>query len=368
MAKKYLVAIDLNKNELLQARLQNLASAPSSPVVGQIYFDTTDVCAKIWNGTAWIAADPADVPNGHIPLAKLASDPLARANHTGTQLASTISNFDTQVRTNRLDQMAAPTAAVAMNSQKLTGLGAPTAGSTDAARMVDVENAVQGAAAGIDSKASVRMVAVTNIASLTGLTAIDGVTPVAGDRILLTAQTTGSANGVYVASAGAWTRAADADTSPELTPGAFWFVEEGTTYNKTQWRCSNTGAIVLGTTSITITQFGAAQTFVAGNGLTLTGDTFAVGAGTGISVAADAVSIDPTVVARKYTTTVGDGSASSFTITHNLNTQFVQTMVFEVATNAAVECDVTNPTVNTTTVTVVGSAPAAGSLRVSCVG
>ena len=61
-----------------------------------------------------------------IALSKLATDPLARANHTGTQTASTISDFNTAVRTNRLDQMAAPTASVALNAQKITGLADPT--------------------------------------------------------------------------------------------------------------------------------------------------------------------------------------------------------------------------------------------------
>ena len=61
-----------------------------------------------------------------IALSKLAVDPVARANHTGTQTASTISDFDTQVRTSRLDQMAAPTAAVPLNAQKITGLADPT--------------------------------------------------------------------------------------------------------------------------------------------------------------------------------------------------------------------------------------------------
>ena len=60
-----------------------------------------------------------------IALSKLAVDPLARANHTGTQTASTISDFDTQVRTNRLNQMAAPNAAVSLNSQKITNLANP---------------------------------------------------------------------------------------------------------------------------------------------------------------------------------------------------------------------------------------------------
>lgn len=66
-------------------------------------------------------------PTAAIALSKLATDPLARANHTGTQTASTISDFDTQVRTSRLDQMAAPTASVSLNSQKITNLANPTA-------------------------------------------------------------------------------------------------------------------------------------------------------------------------------------------------------------------------------------------------
>jgi hypothetical protein len=60
-----------------------------------------------------------------IALSKLAVDPLDRANHTGSQTASTVSDFNTAVRTNRLDQMAAPTAAVSVNSQKITNLASP---------------------------------------------------------------------------------------------------------------------------------------------------------------------------------------------------------------------------------------------------
>lgn len=78
-----------------------------------------------------------------IALSKLATDPLARANHTGTQTASTISDFDTQVRTSRLDQIAAPTASVSLNSQKITSLATPTA-STDAATKGYVDAAAGG--------------------------------------------------------------------------------------------------------------------------------------------------------------------------------------------------------------------------------
>ena len=60
-----------------------------------------------------------------IALSKLAVDPLARANHTGTQLAATVSDFDTQVRTSKVTDLAAPTGSFSMNSQKITSLSDP---------------------------------------------------------------------------------------------------------------------------------------------------------------------------------------------------------------------------------------------------
>jgi len=82
----------------------------------------TITSADLVDGTI-VATDIAD---GTITAAKLVTDPYARANHTGSQTASTISDFNTAVRTNRLDQMAAPTASVALNAQKLTGVADPT--------------------------------------------------------------------------------------------------------------------------------------------------------------------------------------------------------------------------------------------------
>jgi len=97
----------------------------------------TITSADIVDGTI-VASDIAD---GTITAAKMVSDPYARANHTGTQAASTISDFDTQVRTSRLDQMAAPTGSVNANSQKITSLGTPTS-NADAATKLYVDTKV----------------------------------------------------------------------------------------------------------------------------------------------------------------------------------------------------------------------------------
>lgn len=53
MARKFLTPIDLNKLELRNAAIQNLAEPPATPSVGQVYFDTDDLKIKVWTGSAW---------------------------------------------------------------------------------------------------------------------------------------------------------------------------------------------------------------------------------------------------------------------------------------------------------------------------
>jgi len=217
-----------------------------------------------------------------------------------TLTASKISDFDTQVRTSRLDQMAAPTASVSLNSQKITNLATPTS-DTDAANKAYVDSVAQG----LDAKQSVRVASTANIATLSGLLTVDGITLVAGDRILVKNQSTASQNGIYVASASAWTRATDMDTWLEV-PSAFTFVEQGSTQADTGWICLADAGGTINTTAMGWAQFSGAGTYLAGNGLTLTGNTFAVGGTTNrISVTATAVDIASTYVGQTSITTLG---------------------------------------------------------------
>lgn len=99
-------------------------SATAGIAYSKLSLGGTITSADIVDGTI----DNSDISaTAAIALSKLAVDPLARANHTGTQTASTISDFNTAVQTNRLDQMAAPTGSVSLNSQKITNLATPTA-------------------------------------------------------------------------------------------------------------------------------------------------------------------------------------------------------------------------------------------------
>ncbi|AZD59961.1 Phage tail fiber protein [Pseudomonas chlororaphis subsp. aurantiaca] len=101
----------------------------------------------------------------------------------------------------------------------------------------------------LDSKQSVRVATTANIA-LAGLQSVDGVALVAGDRVLVKNQTVAKDNGLYVAAAGAWARAADADASSEVTSALIVSVEQGATLADTRWQLVTDGAIVIGSTAL----------------------------------------------------------------------------------------------------------------------
>ncbi len=122
--------------------------------------------------------------------------------------------------------------------------------------------------------AACRVVSVTNVNIASAPSSIDSITLANGDRVLLTGQTTASANGVYVfnGAGSAMTRATDADTSGEMLTGATTFITSGTVYAGSSWRLITPPVITLGTTALTFTQISSSVQMDAGPGLAKNGN------------------------------------------------------------------------------------------------
>lgn len=135
--------------------------------------------------------------------------------------------------------------------------------------------------AGIGLQVRVRGVAATNLA-LTGLPTNDGVTFIAADVILLTAQTTASQNGPWVVSAGSWTRPTYWAAASTQRPALF-YVTEGTTNADTKFTTLTDGTITVDTTALTITKDTTGASYFAGNGILLTGSTFSTKLGNALA-------------------------------------------------------------------------------------
>ena len=227
-----------------------------------------------------------------------------------------ISDFDTGVRTNRLDQMAAPTGAVSLNSQKITGLADPTA-DADAAN----KGYVDGVAQGLDVKDSVVATTTANGTLSTAFAngqSIDGVTLQTGDRILIKNQSTASQNGIYnVQASGAPSRATDMATGANAA-GAFVFVEQGTVNAENGFTCtSDTGSAVVGTNNLTFAQFSGAGQIIAGDGLDKSGNTLSVDlkANGGLVIESTEIAVKLDASSITGTLAIGDGGTGATTAT-----------------------------------------------------
>lgn len=231
------------------------------------------------------------------------------SNTTGGSTKITVDGYGRVTNTSQasLSDISAPTATWSAGAQLLQSSATP-AGSNDLTNKLYVDNAIANARLAADSKDSVRVATTADIA-LTGTQTIDGVAVVAGDRVLVRAQTTAADNGIYVVAAGAWTRATDFDAWAEI-PGALIPVEEGGTLADSLWLSTGNTGGTLGTTNITFTRAdsgGVTGGFtIAGDGLTSSGSTVNVAAGTGITVASDNVALAGQALALHNVTTAAN--------------------------------------------------------------
>lgn len=220
-----------------------------------------------------LAVETGKIADGNVTTGKLAANAVTPAK---ADLASTWTFSDLRGTFG---------ADVNAGTFKLTNLASPV-GNNDAA----TKQYVDGVAQGLDVKQSVQAIAKSNI-TLSSPQTIDGVALVAGDRVLVIGQTTGSENGIYVVAASAWSRSNDMAAGSDAS-GAFTFVEQGTVNSDSGWVCTNDkGAAVVGTAALTFSQFSGAGSIVAGAGLSKTGNQIDVNVGDGIQIVSDAVAL-----------------------------------------------------------------------------
>lgn len=253
-----------------------------------------------------------------------------------------------------------------LQAQKITNLADPSA-SADAANKQYVDNVARGLA----WKAPVRAASTANLTLAAPGTTLDGVALAAGDRVLLKNQTAAAQNGIYVwtASGAALVRAADADTGGELAPGTAVSVTEGTAGGDKVFVVISDAAVTIGTTAQAWGQLGGAGSYSAGNGVSVAGGVISAvaQAGGGVSVGAGGIALDPSLAARKYSASIGNGAATSIAVAHGLGTKDVSVTLRQNADDAAVWTDWVATDLNTVTLAF-AVAPATGAHRVTVIG
>ena len=259
--------------------------------------DTTRAANSVLSGpTSGSAAAPT--------FRSLVADDIPSIAHTK------ISDFDTGVRTNRLDQMAAPTGSVSLNSQTITNLADPV-NSSDAATKSFVEATSQG----LDVKDSCVAATTANITISTALNngdTLDGVSLSTNDRVLVKDQSTASENGIYIVGSSP-ARASDLAAGADAA-GFFTFVEQGTVNADNGFVCtSNKGSAVVGTNNLTIAQFSGAGQVTAGDGLDKSGNTLSVDlkSNGGIVIESTEMAIDLAASSITGTLAISDGGTGA---------------------------------------------------------
>ncbi len=322
--------LDLQKNELRNAAIQVLATPPSSPVTGQIYYnsDSNDgpIGLMVYNGALWESVGSIDSLSGTAPISVSVSGGVATisisaadgtnpgsmsaAHYTLVNNATDANTASTIVKRDASGNFTAGTV-----SATTVSISGAVTNATDAATKAYVDSV----ATGLDVKASVRVATTANVdlsGALENGDVVDGVTLVTGNRVLVKNQSTGSQNGIYVVQAsGAAVRATDADADAEVTPGLFTFVEEGTANGNTGWVLTTDSPITVGSTALAFSQFSDSAALTAGSGLTLAGGDLSVNVDDStIEISSDILRVkDAGITSAKLATSAVDVSTSTVT-------------------------------------------------------
>jgi hypothetical protein len=373
VARKFLTPIDMTGLEIRHLRIENIETEPSvNPAQselykGRIYFNSSTNKLFYYNGASWEQTGAAvlNVYSGQSsPPSQASVDLLTEGLYFSASSGITVEVSDSPI----------PSVTIGIDSTVLTESGQQTASNktfvdsflgsdlnasgkaiTNLATPFNPSDAanksyVDGVSQGLDIKQSVnfRIDALLDATVFDWLTtpgqvnkpALGGGNQGVGTRVLITNALLSGTNfsGIYelqeFPATGTYMFVPTADGGPNLSLGAFTFVEQGTDANK---------GYVLSTTGWT--QFSGAGTYTAGIGLTQNGTAFDVVPGLGIlATSTTGVGIDTSIVARKFSLLVGDDLNTTFEISHGLDTLDVQVQVYDATTYENVECGIKRTT------------------------
>jgi hypothetical protein len=286
-----------------QVLLGNASNVPTSTTVsGDVTISNTGVTA-ISSGVIVNADINASAAIAHSKLASLTAGNVLLGNASNVPTSTALSGDVTVTSAG----VTAIKSSVALGGSPTTTTQTAGTNNTTIATTAFVSTAVDAARQGLTVKQACRAATTANI-TLSATQTIDGVAVVAGERVLVKNQTTGSQNGIYVVAAGAWTRATDFDADSDVVDGAFTFIEEGTSNADSGWVLTTDAPIVVGTTALAFAQFSGAGQITAGAGLTKSGNTLDVGTASTSRIVVNADNID------LATTGVGAGTYRSVTV------------------------------------------------------
>jgi len=269
-SKQFYRSIDLQKNEIQNAVAHNLASAPSSPVEGQFYYNTGDNKLYYYDGSNFesFAGDITSIADN--------------GNGTVNVTSGTEGNVTLEVNIANLINDSSSTSSNLWSASKIIsytqtateGLNvklAVAAATTTALAACTYDNGTSGVGATLTGDAN------------GALAAIDGVTLVADERVLIQDQADAAENGIYTvttvgdaSNAFVLTRTSDFDTTNDIKANSFCFVEAGTTYGDKGLVLASGDSPTIGTTDLVFTQFTGAGAFTSGDGLSQSGNTINV--------------------------------------------------------------------------------------------